>query len=674
MIRCCVGKLSSVIYILVFFLVSFSDQKSILAPERQKMYQDVVSGLGLYNNFKEITELTPINFKDLVYSKESPKLWIVEFYNSWCGHCHRFAPIYKSFAVETYDWREVVGIGAVDCANDKNNQLCRDYEIMAYPSLKIFPVHSPDTFLGDDWQKGHVDDMVTALVKELETEQYSGYSKKNLNLKPFNESDLNLLWFNVPPTVKYTFLVVQDETNVSYNLGSEVALDLLPVKESQTRTVYTSNKGLMLTLPTTITPNVYAVNRSNNHVENLQLEDATVKGIIDKVVAFLKANGINASLTEKKDVSDFEFDFYQAKRVMESLEEIRKKLDKKNLSDVIFQVDLESALQYSLYHEIGNKKDIVGEKMEALKNYLAVLEKYFPFGKEGKTFLSNLKNDMMGRDAIKGDNFTIISKQYENNSHAPFLTKQDWIGCKGSQAHFRGYPCGLWTMFHMLTVQANLRERDAPSSSDPQEVLKAMTGYITYFFGCTDCSEHFQTMSPTMPGNVSNHDDSVLWLWKAHNSVNQRLAGDVTEDPEHRKVQFPSAQTCAACRDDNGEWVSEEVLRFLRRMYSNISYIQWSDLLTTPQPSTTTERTPAESPYSKRLRHETVGHENGFLSHNGNSSNSRSTWDFNLFDISLCVVLYVSSVVILFMVCVKFVVRKGYRKKPYSFDAGHGKV
>lgn len=30
-----------------------------------------------------------------------------------------------------------------------------------------------------------------------------------------------------------------------------------------------------------------------------------------------------------------------------------------------------------------------------------------------------------------------------------------WVGCQGSKPHFRGYPCSLWTLFHLLTVQAS---------------------------------------------------------------------------------------------------------------------------------------------------------------------------------------------------------------------------
>lgn len=96
-----IRKVSCLTLLLLVFVVSLSDEK-VIAPENTKLYHDVVSGLGLYNNFKQICELTTSNFKSMVYSKEFPKTWIVEFYNSWCGHCHRFAPIFKSLAVDIY--------------------------------------------------------------------------------------------------------------------------------------------------------------------------------------------------------------------------------------------------------------------------------------------------------------------------------------------------------------------------------------------------------------------------------------------------------------------------------------------------------------------------------------------------------------------------------------------
>jgi len=30
-----------------------------------------------------------------------------------------------------------------------------------------------------------------------------------------------------------------------------------------------------------------------------------------------------------------------------------------------------------------------------------------------------------------------------------------WTGCAGSQSNYRGYTCGLWNLFHTLTVSAH---------------------------------------------------------------------------------------------------------------------------------------------------------------------------------------------------------------------------
>ncbi|XP_075229381.1 sulfhydryl oxidase 1-like [Lycorma delicatula] len=659
--------ISCLTLVLLFFVVSLSDEK-VIAPENTKLYHDVVSGLGLYNNFKQIFELTTSNFKDVVYSKVHPRTWIVEFYNSWCGHCHRFAPIFKTLAVDIYNWRDVVAIGAVDCANDSNNQLCRDYEIMAYPSIKVFPINSPDNFLGDSFEKDSAAAMAENIIEIIQAEDASGNFKvlrENLNLKPFNDSNLNILWFGVPLSVHYIFLVFIDPVK-SPHLGSKVALDLYSVKNIEIRTVYNSNKGLLLQLPNQEFPGVYVVERNNNY-RSLPLKKSENErdSIVETIGNYLNKKGINIPIKEKPDIENGDFDVSDAMQIMKFQEEIKKKLHSKDLSDVVFQVDIEGAVKYSLYHEIAGHKNIEGEKLVALKNYVTVLSKYFPIGVDGRKFFSALKQVILPKTVVYGKEFAAYVKNQEILLNNVFLPSQDWIGCRGSQPHFRGYPCSLWTLFHTLTVQAYQKRTIYPNSF-AQEVLNAMVGYIKYFFGCTDCSEHFQQMAVTMPGNVSTVDSSILWLWQAHNAANSRLAGDVTEDPEHKKIQFPSVQTCPKCRDDNQDWVFSEVLEFLKSMYTNISYVQWSDI----NVITTTVK-PLDVAYSKRLRHEIIGNDNGFIT-NDNSAN-KSSWDFNIFDISLCVVLYVSSVIILLLVCIKFIMRKNYKKKN-SFDLYHGKV
>lgn len=54
------------------------------------------------------------------------------------------------------------------------------------------------------------------------------------------------------------------------------------------------------------------------------------------------------------------------------------------------------------------------------------------------------------------------------------------------------------------------------------------------------------------------------------------------------------------------------------------------------------------------------------MSNQTNNANLRKNgWDFTIFDISICVVLYVVSAAILILVCIKFAVKKNYKKKSY---------
>ena len=50
----------------------------------------------LYTNIDAVEILNTQNFESSVILK--PYAIVVEFYNSWCGHCIRFAPKWKKFA------------------------------------------------------------------------------------------------------------------------------------------------------------------------------------------------------------------------------------------------------------------------------------------------------------------------------------------------------------------------------------------------------------------------------------------------------------------------------------------------------------------------------------------------------------------------------------------------
>lgn len=78
-----------------------SEQKAI-SPDSKRLYYDIVSGRGLYNGFGKFKELNGTNLRSTVFNKNESYTWLIEFYNSWCGHCHRFVPVWKTFANDIY--------------------------------------------------------------------------------------------------------------------------------------------------------------------------------------------------------------------------------------------------------------------------------------------------------------------------------------------------------------------------------------------------------------------------------------------------------------------------------------------------------------------------------------------------------------------------------------------
>lgn len=143
-----------------------------------------------------------------------------------------------------------------------------------------------------------------------------------------------------------------------------------------------------------------------------------------------------------------------------------------------------------------------------------------------------------------------------------------WVHCKGSLSIYRGYPCSLWSIFHALTV-SHAKALKQNQSKDLHEVMRAIQNYIKYFFSCDECAKNFEREIADYETYIQTPDDVIEYLWRVHNHVNARLAGDNTEDPFNPKIQFPSIDKCPKCYDLNKNFVSEEVVNYLISFYSS---------------------------------------------------------------------------------------------------------
>jgi thiol oxidase len=145
-----------------------------------------------------------------------------------------------------------------------------------------------------------------------------------------------------------------------------------------------------------------------------------------------------------------------------------------------------------------------------------------------------------------------IIKQHKKEA-AVLPATIEWHHCKGSTEIYRGYPCALWTIFHILTVnQLKLyNSQTTQEKFDVKECIYAIRLFVLNFFSCKECSDNFNKETQDWQNNLNKKNDAVLYLWKVHNSVNKRLSKEEGNDPMFPKKLFPSKQQCQKCYLDN---------------------------------------------------------------------------------------------------------------------------
>ena len=281
--------------------------------------------------------------------------------------------------------------------------------------------------------------------------------------------------------------------------------------------------------------------------------------------------------------------------------------------DKVYLVDIENALRFALRREIGLVKQIDGEKLEVLRDFLRVLVKYLPSRPKIHDFVRNLYDKVVEYEEEIG---ILTRMQYrqalkEAGEVGVLPPEQPYVGCKGSQMKYRGYPCALWQLFHVLLVNAYEIENRNPSV-DPLEVLQSIHDYIKHFFTCRSCSTHFQKMyttSPTAHDYVNSPKDAIMWLWKAHNRVNVRLAGDDSEDPQFPKIIFPPRKFCRMCWKRIGKTNRYKihhygVFLYLKKIYSKYQVSLFGlAVIEPPVPIPVPVSPKVTNSYSKRSHH-----------------------------------------------------------------------
>merc|ERR1711934_1245405 len=84
-----------------------------------------------------VVDLTPENFKVV---KDDTRLWLLNFYTPWCAHCKNLVPelVKAAKLAEKHN----IKVGAVDCELPLNGELCDEFDIRGFPTLRTYATQS----------------------------------------------------------------------------------------------------------------------------------------------------------------------------------------------------------------------------------------------------------------------------------------------------------------------------------------------------------------------------------------------------------------------------------------------------------------------------------------------------------------------------------------------------
>ncbi|KAF7635586.1 Sulfhydryl oxidase, partial [Meloidogyne graminicola] len=550
--------------------------------------------------------------------------FIVEFYSDWCGHCRTYSRFYKALANDLLAWKGVLKLAAINCADPVNIDTCRDSSITHYPLLKYFPRNSIENNLNSNITVGQplrsyqslaqIRDQITRIIlTEYEANRYEDWPKFEWleEVETYNQ-----LWKDIDSHI--STLVVLFEANTDSLVGAQLLLDLSSYADKVVARRCVNN-ALANALQINDFP-TFAVFRRG---ERYPLHIAELRRLLFNEFEQLLLNNNNK---ENKKLANKFFSRRKLNNNNNSISE-NHKLFCENFPQIcrrdffVSELDLLKSARIALFNDVQmiGSDYISGENLTALNDFVEILAKHFPHrtihpqsmrkNKEIDSLL-NSKEEIIGTSSEKENieflnassrarvvfsNLHDFINKYkqkeepipieiwkaefikaENNQNNPFPISEEWEHCKGSSPVLRGYTCGLWTLFHVLTVNG-YRNGEKEGKFDPLNILFSIRNWVLSFFTCEYCRIHFRKMTTKIAkieSSILRNEDLFLYLWKAHNIVNSRLNGKETEDPKFPKYQFPPKFLCQECRkkgeEDNDLFEEDKIKNFLLLFYSDI--------------------------------------------------------------------------------------------------------
>ncbi|KAI6188880.1 Sulfhydryl oxidase [Aphelenchoides besseyi] len=540
-----------------------------------------------------IMHLDQVTFDDTIFDQTKTNSFVVEFYADWCGHCRSFSPYYREFAALVNGWNEISKVAAINCADSFNSAICRNNGVVYFPMLKYFPRLSTAYSDGQLLEPTHSainlrDQLSTKIVNEYNHLRYLDWP--NLHYIDVNtQTRFEDLWQGIPPDAQYMAIVFEQYDNVA----SQIILNMWQFRSFVGVRRVPANSPLSAMLSIQTFPYVAVFQRGDQQALYMSAYGPnTMQEVLNQIHSGQRITRPSIPLTPTT---------LSTRRTINC----EKQPDRCVPMYFVSETDMLKAMRSALLDEVIRSNEYVeGANFTNLYNFVSLLADHFPTvslandvqrrsakqstistmrrSENAKAMFAQMRRELDTKPriiAIKEwkTTFEAMERTYNN----PFPVDADWQHCKGSSPQYRGYTCGLWTTFHTLTIHTYMNTMKSPENNkkvNPLQPLKAIQGWVNSFFGCQDCKGHFMRMTtekfPMTAQRVRHPHDMFMYLWRAHNIVNNRLHGDVTEDPQFLKYQFPPFFLCPTCHS-GGQFSRRKVRNFLLRYYANIRPYHW---------------------------------------------------------------------------------------------------
>jgi len=497
------------------------------------------NGAGLYGDDDFIEILDYSNFQFAL--GDTSQFWVVEFYAAWCGHCQHFAPYVKSWAAQMQNWGRIINFGVIDCGNSKNSQTCSDHGITGYPTIKYYPLGPRDLTAKNTL--GHSFD-VNVLIHET-IEKLAPNIQKKVPVSFVNLNTTEKIDNAVEAAVEAPFaLVVDKKPDEGLSQAEKLVAELSTYNGLHVApAVWENVEELEVKFNVVSFPSVVII-RPN------------LDPLVIAVPDFLDLSTLTDTLSEQLNLKT-SHNWSQQKHIVDFQQEIAASNEWQTFDQTKVHLrDIESGILHLLFYDV-NAFPLDGETLATLVRILATLSDIYPRTSSNlKESLTNAQEIVSEKNEIKKqkDWLLVLTSSGLSKIQGPNPDLK-WAACSPSETPKRGYPCGLWSLFHFLLA----------NSDDTANTITVIVELVTTFFGCSHCVDNFKLEIEQFPFEaIQSKEEGVLWLWRLHNSVNKRLAGDESEDVAFPKVQFPTADQCSLChRISDSTFDEEQVASFL---------------------------------------------------------------------------------------------------------------